>query len=305
MTTPSTSRDTAGIVEVPGARLRYRIEGHGQPCLVIGSSICYPRIFSQELREHLQLVFVDHRHFVDLQTLPEDDQALPPDQITLDTYAADMEQVRESLGLGDVIVIGHSIHGMLALEYARRQPQHLLGAVAIGALPHISADDPDEADRIWQAEASKERKELLARQLAELTPEVRATLSPEELFVREYVASSPRIWYDAGYDCSWLWVDVVPYMTVWSRLVELLEQYDLAQGPGDITVPVLIAQGRYDGGLTTLWEQHRHKLPTHTYALFERSAHFPSMEEQPLFDQTLLDWIAGLSTTGAAELSSS
>jgi proline iminopeptidase len=59
MTTQSMARDNAGIVQVDGAGLRYRIEGHGPPCLVVGSSVCYPRVFSQRLREHLRLVFAD------------------------------------------------------------------------------------------------------------------------------------------------------------------------------------------------------------------------------------------------------
>ncbi|MCH7476210.1 MAG: hypothetical protein IIA27_16285, partial [Gemmatimonadetes bacterium] len=42
---------------------RYRIEGEGTPTLVIGSSIYYPRAFSESLRKHLRLVFLDHRGF--------------------------------------------------------------------------------------------------------------------------------------------------------------------------------------------------------------------------------------------------
>ena len=44
-------------------RLGYRIEGKGRPAIVIGSSVYYPRVFSQGLRKHLRLVFLDHRGF--------------------------------------------------------------------------------------------------------------------------------------------------------------------------------------------------------------------------------------------------
>ena len=74
--------------------------------------------------------------------------------------------------------------------------------------------------------------------------------------------------------------------------------YDLGQGPGEITVPVLIAHGRYDYFVAyTLWEEHRHKLPRHTYVLFERSGHTPPLEEPDKFDQTLLAWLHGLDTS--------
>jgi len=42
-----------GIVDVDGARLRYYIEGRGPACLVIGSSVFYPRTFSQELAQQV------------------------------------------------------------------------------------------------------------------------------------------------------------------------------------------------------------------------------------------------------------
>jgi proline iminopeptidase len=72
--------DKAGVVEVEGAQLGYRVEGDGQPCLVVGSSIYYPRVFSQDLREHLQLVFVDLRHFA------TSDPSFSPDRISFETY---------------------------------------------------------------------------------------------------------------------------------------------------------------------------------------------------------------------------
>ena len=290
----STARNKAGITEVEGFHLRYRIEGHGLPCLVVGSAICYPRVFSQELRAHLQLVFVDLRHFA-----ASADPSFSPSRITIDTYADDIEGIRQTLGLGDVVVIGHSIHGSLALEYARRYPEHVRGVVTIGGSPCDSKEDLAAGVRLWETEASEERKRILARQLAELTPEVRATLSPADIFVREYVAYGPARWFDPTRDCSWLWEEVVPDMPITEHLFgELFKTYDLAQGHAQIQAPVLIAHGRYDYGAPyTLWEEHRHKLPRHTYALFEKSGHFPSLEEPHRFDQTLLAWVHSLESS--------
>ena len=115
---------TNGTVEVEGAQLGYRIEGHGETCLVVGSSVFYPRAFSEDLREHLQLVFVDLRHFA------PSDPAFGPELISIETYSDDIEQVRQVLGLDDVVVIGTSLHGTIALEYARRHPEHVRGVVA-------------------------------------------------------------------------------------------------------------------------------------------------------------------------------
>lgn len=280
----------SGIVEVEGARLRYRIEGHGPSCLVVGDTNLYPRVFSPDLRRHLRLVFLDLRHFA------ATDPSFDPERISIETLPADIERAREKLELGDVVVVGHSTHGTMALEYARRYPEHVRGVVAIGAPPQRGEERPSASERLWETDASEERKEILARQVADLKPEVRATLSPSEIWVREYVASGPKYWYDPTYDASHLFEGVVIDMRVMQHLFgEVFASYDLGQGPAEITVPVLIAHGRYDYAVAyTGWEEHRHKLPRHTYVRFERSGHFPPLEEPEKFDQTLLTWVRDL-----------
>jgi proline iminopeptidase len=283
VTAQPAGRSDASVVAVDGARLAYRIEGQGQPCLVLG----LPRVFSGALRERLQLVFVDLRH-----SAPSD-PSFRPDQISIETYADDIEQIRRALALDDVVVMGHSVHATIALEYARRYPEHVRGVVVTGAVPNTA--DYDAALEQLRQEASEERKELRARNQADLTPELRARLSPTEFFIREYVARGPMHWYDMTYDGTWLWEGTELNLPVLERLYDLVDPYDLAQGPGEITVPVLIAHGRYDYGAPyTLWERHRHKLPRNTFALLPRSGHTPPLEEPDSFDEQLLAWIGGL-----------
>jgi proline iminopeptidase len=252
---------------------------------VLGSIAYYSRVFSQALREHLQLIFVDLRHFA------PSDPTFSPDQISIDTYAADIERVRQVLGLGDVVVMGLSVHATIALEYARRYPACVRGVVVIGSVPQSS--DYDVAFDQFLQEASAERKDLWAQKKAELTPELRASVSPMEFFVREYVARGPLHWYDMTYDGSWLWEGTELNLPVVERLYEAIDELTLASG--EITTPVLIVHGRYDYGAPyTLWEAHRHKLSRHTFALLEKSSHNPPLEEPDRFDQTVLAWIGDL-----------
>jgi proline iminopeptidase len=279
-----------GIVEVEGARLRYVSEGRGVPVLVIGSSVYYPRMFSQELREHLQLVFVDLRHFA------TSDPEFNADSVTRETYADDIEHVRRTLELGDVFVMGHSLAGSIALEYARRYPEHVRGVIAVGGHAYRTDEEPGPADRLWEADASEDRKQILARNFAELTPEVMEGLSPAEQYVRRYDANAPKAWYDPNYDGAWLWEGVVLNMALLNRVYgELFKHYDLTQEQPDIGVPVLIVHGRYDYLVAhTVWDDRRHKLARHTYALMEESAHSPPLEEPERFDAIVLDWVQGL-----------
>jgi len=55
-----------GFVEVEGATLRYVTEGTGIPVLVIGSSIYYPRAFSDRFKQTYKTIFTDLRHFAEI-----------------------------------------------------------------------------------------------------------------------------------------------------------------------------------------------------------------------------------------------
>lgn len=56
---------TMGSITVDGSKLNYVVEEKGKPCLVIGSSIYYPRTFSKKIREHLRMYFVDMKWFAE------------------------------------------------------------------------------------------------------------------------------------------------------------------------------------------------------------------------------------------------
>jgi proline iminopeptidase len=107
-------QDSKGFIEVGGTKLNYVVEGKGISCLVIGSSIYYPRTFDKKLRDHFKFCFVDMRWFA------KDYTTVKPENFTLKTILEDIEKVRSELKLGKVIIIGHSIHGTIAFEYARR-----------------------------------------------------------------------------------------------------------------------------------------------------------------------------------------
>jgi len=91
----------SGIISVEGAKLHYLIQGNGTPCLVLGAPTLYPRMFSLRLREDLKLIFLGLRHDASSES------SMEIDKITFDTYLNDIEQVRRTLGLEKVAVLGH------------------------------------------------------------------------------------------------------------------------------------------------------------------------------------------------------
>ncbi|HEY9857752.1 MAG TPA: alpha/beta hydrolase [Stenomitos sp.] len=275
-----------GTVRSGPFELGYVIEGSGRPALVIGSSVYYPRTFSAELRRQLQLVFVDHRGFV-----------APPAEVSrcdfeLDVLLDDLERVRQHLGLEDVVVIGHSGHGYMALEYAKRYPQHVSHVVMIGTGPSHSAEHAKMTEEYWQEAVCPERKAQLEADLALLPAELES--APERRFITFCLRLGARSWYDHAFDATALWEGVHVTMTMFDYVWgEVFRDLDVRQGLESLDIPVFLAMGRFDYLVTPFpaWDPYRPAFRQLTMRVFEKSGHTPQLEESALFDAELLTWL--------------
>lgn len=274
----------SGVVPVEGAQLRYVGEGEGTPCLVLGHSESQRLMLSQALRRHFRFYFLDLRH--DAESL----NTLGVTQITLKTYLDDVDTARRKLGLERMALFGHSHHALIVLEYARTYPQFVTHAIITGCSPRT---EWDAGDKFWESDASEERKATFERNLRENPKEVLSRLAPHERWLRSYRIRAPKLLFDPTLDMSRLLEPVHNNTEVFFHLqLEILKDYDIAARPGQISSPVFLAVGRFDYvSPYTLWDDRRKVIPGLAYHLFERSGHFPMVEEQKLFDQKLLEWI--------------
>lgn len=69
----------------------------------------------------------------------------PPEQYAIDTYVADLEAIRAALGLQRFSLVGTSMGGLIAMQYAPRYPERVARAVLNDIGPEI---DPAGLQRI-------------------------------------------------------------------------------------------------------------------------------------------------------------
>jgi proline iminopeptidase len=274
-----------GVIEVDGSRLSYVIEGEGIPCLVIGSSIYYPRTFSNNLRKHLKMYFVDMKWFAK-DYLAEDLQ-----KVNIESIVQDVEQIRNALGLEMPLILGHSIHGTIATEYVKKFGNHVAGLIVIGSPAEWGNSTYDKkAAALWET-ASVERKKIQeenwgkVKELDRLTGQAEASA--------RYNNMAPQYWYDPTYDAGWLWKDMTVHSEVTQHLfVNVFNDYNMFEPAIPISVPMFVILGKYDFVIPyTLWKSNYENIPDFTLTLFEKSGHTPQLEESRLFDQILIDWI--------------
>lgn len=288
--------NTSGLVSVGDAVLRYVVEGSGHRVLVVGSATYYPRTFSPRLRESCRLAFADLRHFACRGS------ASPSVGMTLDTYASDIEAVRQALGWEAMNVVGHSHHGNVALHYARRYPQRVPGVVMIGS-PPVGVRETIEAGAVyWSEHASAERKMILRRN-HEALREIQERTPAGDAFVAQYIADAPKYWYDPHYNAAWLWKGVEVHSDVIRQLREQFANYRVIDEAQQLAMPLLVVVGRHDYVVPHfLWDSVRLSLPNLTYEVFERSGHTPQLEDPEIFDSVFLRWLRAFGGKLSAEL---
>jgi len=278
----------SGTVESGMFQLDYRIEGVGDPAIVIGFPNYYTRLFSQGLRSHLQLVFVDHRG-----TAPSPGP-VPVSEFSLDRISDDIELVRTELGLGKVAIIGHSGHALMALEYAKKYPDSVSHVVMIGIAPDLGDASSAERQRYWDESASAERKAAFERNWRGVSVDEPEEAFPGQNFIQAYVRNGPMAWYDPDFDSSPFWegveVNMDMFNLVWGTL---LAEIDITQGLDAFERPVFLALGRYDFLVAppSSWDPVKPHFNDLTVRIFEESGHTPQYEQAALFDSEVLTWM--------------
>jgi proline iminopeptidase len=262
------------------------VQGSGFPTMVIGSAIYYPRTFSARLRQSLRMAFMDLRHF-------SASAAGSPHEITIDTYVEDIKQTFASLGFERVLLIGHSHHGNMAMEYAKRHPTTVSGVVLIGSPPCDVATTITAADRYWIEQGSDHRKAALRDRWASLDPQALAMMDPRQAYIARYVADGPRYWYDHARDASDLWDGVPINDGAMKAFRGFFAHYELCWDPEQLTAPVLVVMGLHDYAVPhVLWDSVLPRLCNVRFRLLDRSGHTPQLEEPDQFDEVLLTWMA-------------
>ncbi|MCK1989139.1 alpha/beta hydrolase [Lysinibacillus fusiformis] len=268
-----------------GFELHYCIKGQGKPILVVGSSVYYPRLFSENLSQHFQLIFLDHRGFV------KPPRPLKQEDYTLEKNVDDIEQARQLLKLEHFIILGHSGHAFMAMAYANTYPQHVRKVILLNTATTNSQERQQQSLSFFDANASVARKKQFERDIAFLAQDLKK--EPERRFVHMCIRMGAHSFYDYSFNATAMWEGVYTNMEVidylWGRA---FAEQDLLQLTRSFPKPVFVGLGRYDFLVApvSLWEAIEDTSQVKK-VIFEQSGHNPMFEEPELFDEQLISWI--------------
>lgn len=271
-------------VRVNGTTLYYEEVGRGPSCLVLhgGFGIDHTAYHGLDrLSRRRRLIYFDQRG--------NGRSGRPPlETLTITQLADDAAALATRLDTGPVVVLGHSMGGYVAQELAYRRPDLVAGLVLIGTTPGqlgttdrrpdgtLDDQGPPLPLEVAEAVASQPRSDTeFAEMVRKFLPYFVHRIDPADLGEQ-----FSRTIFDAAAK---------------RRSLQVLDSWSMADRLSAVTVRTLVAVGRYDVFAAPA-QAYRiaRRIAGSEVVVFERSGHFPWVEEPTEFFAVVSRWMDGL-----------
>lgn len=270
-----------GFVEVTGGKVWYEIVGSGTetPLLVIHGA-CVPSAYLKPLEalaEDRPVIFYDQ--LTCGKSVGPSDTAL----WTIERFVEEIALIRETLGLDEVHIYGHSWGTILAAEYMLTKPTGVRSLTMAGpafSIPRYVQDTNDLVstlpDSVWQVIVDCERDGTLD--------------SPDYL-------SAKMVYYGTFFARRQPWSDELNETfaqvnhEMWNYILgpEMLActgsicDYDCTDRLGEITTPTLLTAGEYDEARPATVEYYQSLISGSEIAILENCGHL-TIQDDPETD---------------------
>ncbi|HYO55153.1 alpha/beta hydrolase [Archangium sp.] len=279
-----------------GVRLYYRIAGeapaerapvlflHGGPGY---NSYSFARLMGTRLEKNRRMVYLDQRG-CGRSERPWDGR------YSLDVLVADLEALRQELGVERWVLLGHSFGGTLALEYAARHPERVAGVVYVSGI-----SDAASSFSTWKRELERLYPGRLtaAGTSGDTSDYAQVMRALRGLDARTFF--NQLQFRNAKYQQKQEALDAESGLRNTGELSQALFSTELPRyrfsAAERVTAPVLVIGGRYDYsiGLESMKTLVK-ALPHATLLEYEQSGHFPYLEESERFEWDVTQFLSSL-----------
>ena len=269
--------ESQGWIDVPGGRIWYRSNGDHKadriPLLILhgGPGLQHDYLLPlTALAEQRRIIFYDQLD------CGRSDRTKDSRNWTLDRYLAEIDAIRETLGLTQLHLYGNSWGGSLAAEYAARRPYGLRSLVLAG--PLINTDRWLADNTAYCRALPEPHRSLLLGQAAMDDPVYQAAV--DVFYRRHFCRLDP-------------WPEIVTttldngnmnvYQTMWGPAeftsTGSLRHLDLTPHLPRIDVPVLFICGEYDESTPAACRDFARLVPKAEVAVITDASHLAPVEQ--------------------------
>jgi pimeloyl-ACP methyl ester carboxylesterase len=274
--------------------ISYTVAGAGPVIFVQGPGWGLDSQIYQSTLKFLQpdytLVYVDPRGTGD--AAPIKDLA----QLASDLMADDLEALRQHLGLGKIVLMGHAHGGFIAMKYALKYPTRLAHLILIDCILLRSLEDdvrqvnenlqrhPRRKEPGWEAAVARFKDEYEARTVEAL----RENLLTTAVLYFYYYGARQRAAFEKAVSEGRLSINNFDQFVQRDLL-----HYDLDGQEAKIAASTLLLYGLYDPYFIRASARRLHfAMRNSKLQLFERSGHYPWIEEPQHFAEVVKAFLA-------------
>jgi len=260
---------------------------HGGPG---GNNYTFERTIGPYLEEYATVIYYEQRG-CGRSEAPEDKEAY-----SIPLLISDLEILCNDLKLKKIIPLGFSFGSELALEFVLLHPD-LVEKVIIQA-PTIFCDANNRIPNIQlngflqiaEGNIKKQIKEIINSELnldekIDKVWEIVDTETVDKLLFhnRENAKQNRKLWEESG---------LINPGLMFKALKKQQNKVPLLERVAQINIPILIFVGLYDRNVgIDLCRDFASKIPNSKLFIFEKSAHFPDIEESEKYAQIVKDFI--------------
>jgi len=277
-----------GVGASDGTTLRFTETGTG-PAIVLlaggpGFSASYLQPLADRLAPGYRSILLDQRGTGQSPVAVYDRSS-----INREVYVDDLERLREALGAEDLVLVGHSWGGMLAMAYAAEHPDRVRALVLVGSGgPTLDFWEPFDRNLTARLTADDRRNYEHWSD-----PGVRRQ-DPKRASIEMLKANMPGYFFDRGKSDAFS--RSLSPADFEQRVFDLMtadldaKGYDLRQALAALRVPVVLVQGKQDPIATA--DVLHEALPSSRLELIDGAGHFPWLEQPDAFFRVLRDFLA-------------
>jgi len=286
---PAALQNGAFKARLNNVEISYTVSGSGPVILVQGVGWGLDSRLYQNTLKFLEtnytLVYIDPRGTGEVAPIAD------PSQLTSDLMADDLEALRQHLGLSRIVLLGHAHGGFIAMKYALKYPARLSQLILVDCILLNNLEDdirlvnenlqrhPRRKDPKWEAAVAGFKNEYEARTVETM----RGNLQSTAILYFNYYGQSQRALFEKSLRESKMAIDHFNQFVRHDLL-----RYDLNGQEARITAPALLLYGLYDPYFIRASARRLHfALRNSKLELFERSGHYPWMEESSHFAEVI------------------
>lgn len=288
--------EIAGYIEVDGGRIWYRLNGarhigktpaiivaHGGPGGTHRGNMPYVA-----LSDTYPVILYDQ--------LGTGNSDRPNDQKNWNTqrFVDEIDHIRKALGLGEVIMAGHSWGGTLAAEYAARQPEGLRAAIL--SSPLISTPQWNADNALWIKELPQDTQDILEKHKADTTMDSQEYVNAAEEFYARHMCRRDQCNDLKGYRQGGPSGNNEMYMTMWGPIdffgLGTLRDYDNTSRLVEIIAPTLVICGEFDEAAPKSCKNYSDMIKVSNVEIIPDAGHATMAADEALYIKTVRDFLA-------------